>query len=455
MLTLLLVLCGVLRTVLIALGGQYFLPDELRFDRGLRFLSDGPTVGWLAAGAQLLSYPDHTLFGILTLPAAMAARIGGVQAAAPVLSLASVANVALVYVLARRAGADTAIALTAAFLMATATSMTYYARHLLPYDLSLSVVLLAMLVGLGPRTMARALATGALASTAFLTYNGYWSSAAAAMILPLVWRARRDSQLLWRVLFTGIGFAAPIALLLSLNLAWRGADVLGNVRAFTMSVTMGEAAEGWSLPWEYLWHTEHAISAVWALGCAALVSYAALGRRSRGLVWLATALGVYLLLALTSTGLGYFTVAARHARQVVPLVCLAAANGLWLLFTPRIMVLGGAFTLLQAAANIGPLLTMEYPASFEARLGPQGAARAWTVIGPADDGDPAQARYVLINIGVVWPVLGRREPPQGRIIARASQPLEFWPYQYEGYRPEERDLIRATDISMRLIDTQT
>jgi hypothetical protein len=102
---------------------------------------------------------------------------------------------------------------------------------------------------------------------------------------------------------------------------------------------------------------------------------------------------------------------------------------------------------------MGPLLAIDYPARFEARLGSLAAARTWSVAGPADEGDPAAAQYVLVNVGVIWPVVGARDLPPGQVIARSGHPLEFWPYQYEDYRRDERALLRASDISMRLIQT--
>jgi hypothetical protein len=37
-------------------------------------------------------------------------------------------------------------------------------------------------------------------------------------------------------------------------------------------------------------------------------------------------------------------------------------------------------------------------------------------------------------------------------VYEAPHPLTFLPYQYEGYTPEQRRVLRSTDISMRLID---
>jgi hypothetical protein len=40
-------------------------------------------------------------------------------------------------------------------------------------------------------------------------------------------------------------------------------------------------------------------------------------------------------------------------------------------------------------------------------------------------------------------------PPGYREIASERHPLEFLPYQYEGYSPQERRVLRTADIRMR------
>ena len=39
----------------------------------------------------------------------------------------------------------------------------------------------------------------------------------------------------------------------------------------------------------------------------------------------------------------------------------------------------------------------------------------------------------------------------GRV--RFTHPLQFLPYQYEGFEPMERQVLRSNDIAMRLIDS--
>ena len=40
----------------------------------------------------------------------------------------------------------------------------------------------------------------------------------------------------------------------------------------------------------------------------------------------------------------------------------------------------------------------------------------------------------------------------GTVIFARPHPLQYLPYQYEGYTPEERAALRETDIRMRVVD---
>jgi hypothetical protein len=339
--------------------------------------------------------------------------------------------------------------------------MLYYSRHLIPYDISLCLLMLALLIGLMPPAggLTSSLC-GLIASLAFLTYNGYWAGALTVMAFNVVRGSRHAQGLTRRAASCGIGFLAPIVLLVALNLAVQGPAFLEHLRTFMESVTMGTASEGWSLPWEYLWHSEHGLMLVWALGGGVTVAQAALRRSSvarTSFVPLGMVMAMYGLLVLTSTGLAFFVVSARHARQLVPFLCLAAApgfNALYALPGVKRLLLPAAYVLIlaQAIANQAPVFTLVYPGDFEAQAGGAGLPRIWTVAGPPDSEGVSGSRYLLVNVGVVWPVLGVRQLPPGQTVAWAPQPLEFAPYQYEGYRPEERAILRSTDISMRVVD---
>ena len=98
---------------------------------------------------------------------------------------------------------------------------------------------------------------------------------------------------------------------------------------------------------------------------------------------------------------------------------------------------------------------MRYPAEFETAANAPDALQVWTVAGPPDEGNPTAARYVLVNVGVLWPVSGLREVPAGETIVQSPHPLTFVPFRYEVYRPEERELLGRADLSMRLMRLPT
>jgi hypothetical protein len=64
------------------------------------------------------------------------------------------------------------------------------------------------------------------------------------------------------------------------------------------------------------------------------------------------------------------------------------------------------------------------------------------------------SRYVLLNARHLRPIQGVKSPPAGKVLFSVIHPLQFLPYLYEGFSPMERLILRSTDISIRLIDTQ-
>jgi hypothetical protein len=426
-------------------------------------------VGIGEAAVGLLGVPDHVLFGVIAVvPAAVQNAIEhppranpdvddgvGLRAAALVLSASSVGSIGLVFGIARRAGLDSETALVGSTLLALSSSMLYYARHLLPYDMALCLVLAAMWAGAAPGRHWRAsLGCGVLGGLAFLTYNGSWAGALASLGVHVCLGRCGIGSLARRLGVSGAGLLGVVGLAYGIGAALKGPVYLETVRSFAASVTTGDFDEGWSLPWEYLWQSEHGLVLVWAFG-AALATWQAMRGAPAGrlaAIWLVAGLGIYVLLALTSTTLHVFVVYGRLARQLVPFLCLGASVGLVpLVRKPMVVALGALALVVQTTANVAPLVGMVFPRGFVADNGALDAGRTWTVVGPEDSGTPT--RYVLVNAGVPWPILGERSLPAGRTVAWAPHPLRFLPYQYEGYAPRERAVLRSAELAMRLVDT--
>ena len=106
-----------------------------------------------------------------------------------------------------------------------------------------------------------------------------------------------------------------------------GVDFLGSLLTFSGTVTQGQFAEGWRVPFEYLWHSDHLLFAIELVGVAA-AGYALVRRSAppRLAIWMGGAVFTYVSLVVVSTLLEQFVVYGRLARQMTPFLCLLAAH---------------------------------------------------------------------------------------------------------------------------------
>ncbi|WP_406696818.1 hypothetical protein V5E97_38100 [Singulisphaera sp. Ch08] len=503
-LLILLLLAWCPRIVLVLRGGQCYFPDETRYFQCWGVLKHLACGELGQAGDAVVDSVAHCFYTVICCVPAVAqcvvARLAGrtmrwviifewLSVSTLILSLASVACIGLTYAIARRAGGDRREGLTAALIMACSSSMFYYARHLLPYDTSMALALLALWIGLADCPgLALSVLTGAVAGLAFLTYYGYWLIAAAAMAIHVLRGLPSGKSVARRGLAAGLGFVAPIALLILIAVA-RGSDLPSHLVNFSGTVTQGDFSEGWSLPWAYLWHAEHGLLLVWTLGAPLVLLPAARANReasarARGLHWLGLALSLYLVLVTVSTVMEKMVVYGRLVRQVVPFLCLGTACAVTRLLNGRPIgrstIVATGLLMAQAAFNFGQPLAMRYPGEVlrqvTATYGP--VARGLTFVGPLLDegipddpfrsmenpgarpGEPVPARrtghnssYLMLNTQFLYPIHGHQGHPRGETILRIPHPEGFLPYQYEGLGVRERALLRTGQTVMELIDT--
>jgi hypothetical protein len=145
---------------------------------------------------------------------------------------------------------------------------------------------------------------------------------------------------------------------------------------------------------------------------------------------------------VTSVVLERMVVYGRLARQLVPFASILAAATLARMWraSPRrrlAATLVLAAVVIQAMLNFYRPLTQVFPPEFR-RL----AAKA--SVG-------ADGRRLLLFAGHIYPTPPPVPPEAGEVIIARRHPLQFLPYQYEGYTPEERAALRAADIRMRLV----
>jgi hypothetical protein len=446
-----------LRWTLILRGGQYYISDETRYEVSrdvARFLLQGQ-VG--EALQQFTISPEHLLFKVVGIVPALMEQLLGTSLGLPALffSFFSLLNLYLIFLLAQRTAGSANQPLYALLLAAACLSLLYYSRHLFPYDMALSFGLLALYVVLRwAPSVQMSLLCGGLSFLCFITYNGYWPLAGFAMLANVFIADVEITRILKKIVWTATGFLAPLVLLIIVML-WSGTDMISAYRLFATSITQGNFEEGWSLPFAYFWHTEHAVILI--LGALAVI--AILGQirhpRRETLLWLGGIVFIYLCLLIPSVILHYFVVYGRLARQLIPFIVLLAVQGLAQLehravFGHRIVALILITVFVQAGLNFVRSYALTYPREFVAlaqskyppfEFSSKRLAFGAPVICQNNGYIMENAKYFVTPPEAVPQV-------QGALLLSAPHPLNFLPYQYDGDPPVIRHIFRKLELRM-------
>lgn len=463
----------VLRLVLAGCGGQFFFGDEYRHERGVA-LYQALRGGDLAGVRTALVQPGHVGFIILGAGITGLQHLGAqltsfrdwrrpenIAFTYPIgaswLAMFSVLNIWLVHRISRRAGADAAEAGWAALLMACSNTSFYYARHFLPYDAALSFALGAIWVGMDRRG---SFAAGLLVGIAYHVYNGYWYL--VPVVLALHTLGGESSSRRWRRLaVAGGGAALAGAVPILTGLAIAGRSYWQQMVAFSHTVNQGLYSEGWSLPWEYFWHSENLPGLAVLLGITGALLAALHARRPvewRLKLWLGAAAMGYSWLVLFSVGLERFVVYARSVKPLVPFLCLAggwAASRL-LANQPRAARLLAAGCCVTALAQFAPHFTRIFPAEVEVDLlrnigNPKHTLSVSGSLYRPLARPVQRPDLILANAQMLYPLRQFIDFPPGFALLTFEHPLSYLPFQYEGHNPRERTLLRTHDIRIRLI----
>jgi MFS family permease len=456
----LLLLAAALRIALLPGGAAGFWGDEVRFDVSFTAASALREGRLYEAAEIILTKADHMGYKlVMMLPALGQLQWGWSTDQVALLGsgLFSTLSVLLVYLLARRLGGGIAEARWSALFMVASTSMLYWSRHLMPYDLSLFVALLALWIGTGPtvRPLRSALA-GFVGFGSFFVYNGSWLLVAYCLVVPvlLVWPSWKD--MLRRAGFGLVGFVTFIVAAVAATQAV-GLSLFEAYAGFSETITQGDFRDGFYVIWRYLWTTEQGLFIAW-LACA-LVFVGSIFRRNRPgarpWIWFGGVLVLGLGYVLLSNVAGKFVVYGRLVRMMVPFFALLAGWAIHRLLgrwpqsrTAPVLVAAGVLAL--AALNFQRPLSQVFPRRFDL------SARELinTRVGP--ETDPARradllGRFQMVRVGFIWPWPEPIELPPHEVLLESAHPLGWEPYLFEGFNREQRAAFGGSDLTMRLI----
>ena len=447
-----------LRWILILRGGQYYIADETRYEvsrDAARLLAQGQ-VG--EALKQLAISPEHIGFKVVGIVPALIEQITGPSLAGPAMyfSLFSVLNLYLIFILSQRTSRSSTEPIFTLILAACSHSLLYYSRHLFPYDLSMSFGLLALYAVLaGKNFIKSSLICGGLSFLCFITYNGYWAWSAFVLLANILFSSETITRLLQKTLVTAIGFLTPLALLIFVMLG-AGTDMISLYRLFATSITQGNFQEGWSLPFEYFWHAEYLFILILAILSIIAIIRPTKEQRPIVTLWASGIMFIYICLFVSSVILQEFVVYGRLARQMIPFLILLAANGLTQMEQGKFAKyrLSGivlSLAMVQAAWNFGLSYQLYYPRQVTEDLQAQFPRFEFSTKRLAY-GAPTVCQsggYAIENAKYFLGAPDTTQPIAGESLWEAPHPLNFLPYQYEGYTPEQRREFRKQHLQMR------
>lgn len=445
-----------LRWVLVFQGGQYFFSDEQRYQTSQQMtelLLHGQV---REAALKLFSAPEHLGYKVIGMIPALLEHIIGQSLVLPAMffSLFSTLNLYLIFLLSKRVGASAREALFALTFSALSQCLFFYVRHFLPYDVSMTFGLLALYVGLTDRENARrSLVCGALSFLCFVTYNGYWSLAALAMLVHASRRSETMGHKIQRGVSLGLGLILPLFALIACA-APLGINLLEEYRHFAQTITEGNYEEGWSLPFAYFWHTENFLILVLVL----LALYAVFKRRNYTPVvfWGSCILFLYVCLVVPSVFVHAFVVYGRLVRPIMPFLVLLSANGLIGLSQDfgqvgqRIVPVVLLVVFVQAAWNFNATFRVAFPRDFVREVQAQYPDFNFSPKRFAF-GAPEVCEnngYAMQNAKFFLAAPESTSIVPGETLLFASHPINFLPYQDEGYTPEQKQAFREAQLRM-------
>ena len=174
------------------------------------------------------------------------------------------------------------------------------------------------------------------------------------------------------------------------------------------------------------------------------------------MIWAGGILFIYLCLLIPSVFLHTFVVYARLARQLIPFIILLAAHGFALLEVHKQISYSWTRTLfavlfIQALLNFGNSYRLYYPRQFSEELQTQFRGFTFSTKRLAY-GAPVLCHnngYVIENAKYFLSAPEAGQVIQGELLRQVSHPVNFLPYQYEGYTPEQRQGFREQQLKMK------
>lgn len=476
-----------LRYFLCTSGGQFFYVDEARFMNGhylLAHISDGD---WTSAIKRITTTYAHTFFIFISAilegfrylfvlafidssaPAFLLAdsRIA-IEVAAYLLSFASSTNIILLYLVVKSSGGTNLQGVIASVMLAASTTNFYFSRHLLPYDISISFALIALIFALKKRNYnLNNVLCGLFCGLTTLTYNGYWTLSALVWLILLY---KSKGHLVEKIkcgvisLSTGI---LPIILLYFISLNYEGNFLEGMQEwlAATKKNQYGDFGIGWKVLIYYLWDSERVVSILYFLSIFTAITFFIKKNRlelnSKDIGFFSILFLIIILICLCDI-LNNSVLYGRTIKQTIPFFCLAISYPIACLtenFKSRILIFSSILIFgIQVIYNFKTCLEIEFPNNFilKSSSHKEEFSQFAEISGPNIsklESSSSNHDHAIINAqSLIPPFTGYKNIPIKKIYFESDHPYNFKPYQYIHYRIKERTTLQEIDLKMKFVE---
>ena len=476
-----------LRFFLCTNGGQFFYVDEARFMNGhylLAHISDGD---WASAFKRITTTYAHTFFIFISAilegfrylfvlafidssaPAFLLAdsRIS-IEVAAYLLSFASAINIILLYLVVKGSGGTNLQGVIATVMLAASTTNFYFSRHLLPYDISISFALIALIFALKKRNdNLNIILCGLFCGFTTLTYNGYWTLSALAWLI-LVYKSK--GHLIEKIRCGVISLSAgiiPIMLLYFVSLKYEGNFLSGMQQWLTATAKnqYGDFGIGWKVLVSYLWDSEGVVSILYFLSIFTAINFFIKKRRlelNNKDIGFFSILFLIITLIFLSDILNNSVLYGRTIKQTIPFFCLAISYPIACLtenFKSRILISSSILIFgIQVIYNFKTCLDIEFPNNFilKSSSHKEEFSQFAEISGPNIsklESSSSNHYHAIINAqSLIPPFTGYKNIPIKKIYFESDHPYNFKPYQYIHYRIEERTMLKDIDLKMKFVE---
>lgn len=449
LLAILLVSVG-LRLKLAGMGGQGYWPDENRYAVARQAVATALQGDWHTVAGLLLGSADHAFFRFLGLvPALLEHAFFRADAIPPgfasgFFGLFGVGAIALIWFIARQETDDEPTATWCAFFYAGCVTGFFLGRHYFPYEPALCLLLLGWWLGLRSNSPRGHWLTGLVVGLGYLTYNAYWNLGAVILVFHVL-RPRPGSSPFTRAGWAALGLATPlIAIILAARVL--GYDLIAQAREFSHTVTQGGFGQGWRYIPSYFAATEGAFGTLLLL----LTGWGvirAVRQGPGGVLWWWLAMGGALagIMIFFSDVMPRFALSGRSIKFLSVFLALGAGLAAGRGGLHRIPGLAAVLAVLAvglAALNFRTPLSLRFPREFR--------IEAAALIAAERARDPAAALQLyyadFMHLAEFLPAY-----PPHTVLLRRQHPLQYRPYQFEGFDAPTRAAFQTHDFSMRLV----